>query len=279
MGHRWQSGRHAALPDAGRRGARAGPALRQHQSRHDGAPARGVRAQRRGSGQRRFSAVKLAPFDGMDRLRIHEREQRQRVQHGLDCVAAVREAVGSHVDVLVDCHEHFDLPTAVAVGKALYALGITWFEESLPVGDVESLARLRSSLPELQMIGGERLYDIAGFWPYLAAGVWDVVMPDVKHCGGIHTLAGIAQAAGARGVSTAPHNPSGPVAMAASAHVAATLPQLHSLEYAWGEVPWRKDLISPAESIVNGEMELPPGPGLGIILDERTLAAQQRLSP
>src|SRR5690606_16782882 len=186
------------------------------------------------------------------------------------------DAIRRELDLMDVCHKHVDISTAVSVGRELYKLGVTWFEEPVPTEDLDSLIRLRSLVPDLQLVGGERLYDVAGFWPYLAAGVWNVVMPDVKHCGGIQKLVGIAQAASACGVSTAPHNPSGPVAMIVSGHVAAALPQMHSLEFAWGEVPWRNSLIHPAESIIDGDLELPAGPGLGISLDETTLAAHRR---
>ncbi|HEU5329568.1 MAG TPA: enolase C-terminal domain-like protein, partial [Thermomicrobiales bacterium] len=73
----------------------------------------------------------------------------------------------------------------------------------------------------------------------------------------------------------APHNPSGPVAMAASAHAAAALPRLRALEYAWGEVDWRQDIITPREQIVAGELALPDGPGLGITLNDAIVAAHR----
>jgi galactonate dehydratase len=221
-----------------------------------------------------FRAVKCAPFDGVVRQRVREREQRARVRLGLDCVATVRTAVGAEVDVLVDCHSAFDGPLAVEVGRALRRLDVTWFEEPVPTDDLDALARLRPLVPDLELIGGEALYGLAGFWPYLTAGVWDVVMPDVKHCGGITDLLTIARVAEARGVGVAPHNPSGPVAMAASVHAAAALPQLRALEYAWGEVPWRADLIAPREQIIAGELVLPDGPGLGVMLDEASVAGR-----
>lgn len=223
-----------------------------------------------------FRAVKLAPFDGMDRRRIGDRDQRERLRLGLDCVAGVRDAVGPAIEVYVDCHSHFDLPTAVEVGRELRALGVRWFEEPVPTEDLDLLARLRPLVPDLELIGGEELHDVAGFWPYLAAGVWDVVMPDVKHCGGLAAAVAIGRLAEARGVAIAPHNPSGPVAMAASAQVAAALPHVRALEHAWGEVPWRADLVAPRERIADGHLVLPDGPGLGIELNEAVVAAQRR---
>ncbi len=96
-------------------------------------------------------------------------------------------------------------------------------------------------------------------------------MPDVKHCGGIHEAREIAAQARAQGIEVSPHNPSGPVPMAASAHLAATLPNFSVLEHAWGEVDWRATLIDPAERFENGELCLSDKPGLGFTLTESTL--------
>ncbi len=224
-----------------------------------------------------FKMVKCAPFDGMDRQRLQQPEQQARLRLGLDCIAAIRDAVGDRVNVLVDCHSRFDVPVALEVARELRSLGVSWFEEPVPTADLGALARLRPLISDMELIGGETLFGLAGFQPYLDAKVWDVVMPDVKHCGGIAAAVAIAQAATARGVAVAPHNPSGPVATAASAHVAAALPSFRILEYAWGEVGWRADLVTPAERIEHGELILPTGPGLGVTLDEATLAAHQVL--
>jgi galactonate dehydratase len=217
-----------------------------------------------------FTAIKCAPFDGMDRSRVREPDQRERVRHGLACVAAIRDAVGSGVEVFVDCHSFFDLPTSMEVANSLRKLAVSWFEEPLPTPNLDELARLRPLVPDLELIGGETLYGVEGFWPYLNDAIWDLIMPDVKHCGGIAALCAIARCAQARGVGVAPHNPSGPVAMAASAHAAAALPNIRFLEYAWGEVPWRADLVTPAEQIKDGHYVLSDAPGLGIGLNETT---------
>lgn len=214
-----------------------------------------------------YRAVKCAPFDGMDRQRVRDRDQRTRIGHGIECVRAIRNAVGDEIEVYVDCHSHFDVPASLEVAAALQDMGVLWFEEPVPTGNLQALQQVRERLSDQQLIGGEVLFGIEGFWPYLAAGVWDVVMPDVKHCGGIAATVEIGRLATARGVQAAPHNPSGPVATAASAQVAAALAVCRAVEIAWGEVAWRSDLVARSERIENGELLLPDGPGLGIALD------------
>jgi galactonate dehydratase len=220
-----------------------------------------------------FRAVKLAPFDGMDRRQLREPDQRAHLHHGLACVAAVRAAIGTDIACFVDCHSRFDLPTALEVAAELRRLGVWWFEEPVPTEDLAALRALRPLVPDLELIGGEHLYEVGGFWPYLVAGVWDRIMPDVKHCGGIAAAIAIGRLAEARGVAVHLHSPSGPVSLVASAHVAAALPQPRLLEYAWDEVPWRGTLVSPGERIEQGELILPAGPGLGIALDDATITS------
>ncbi|MGI8483287.1 MAG: mandelate racemase/muconate lactonizing enzyme family protein [Thermomicrobiales bacterium] len=213
-----------------------------------------------------FSAIKLAPFDGILQKDIRLPEQRQKVRLGVDCVAAVCDAVGHSVNVMVDCHSAFDLGTADMVACELAACGVTWFEEPLPLNDIASYVALRSSVSRMgmELVGGELLFDLTGFYPWMSAGAFDVIMPDVKHCGGIAALRTIGELANARGIAIAPHNPSGPVATVASAHSLAGIGWYRPLEIAWGEVPWRSRIILPHEIVEHGHLHLPKGNGLRI---------------
>jgi len=132
------------------------------------------------------------------------------------------------------------------------------------------LARIRAAV-DLPLVTGERLFGRAAFWPLLQAGVVGTIMPDVKHCGGLWEGKKIAAMAEAARVMVSPHNPSGPIAALASAHLAATLPNFSRLEYAWGEVPWRAALTVPPEPIAHGELMVPQTPGLGATLDSEIL--------
>ena len=69
-----------------------------------------------------------------------------------------------------------------------------------------------------------------------------------------------------------PHNPSGPVATAASVQLCAGLSNVSILEFAWGEVPWRAQLIDPPEQFISGKIRVPDAPGFGIELNDREVA-------
>ncbi|MBI3698747.1 MAG: hypothetical protein HY238_28400, partial [Acidobacteria bacterium] len=92
-------------------------------------------------------------------------------------------------------------------------------------------------------------------------------------CGGILEGRKIAAIAELDGVVVAPHNPSGPVAMAASIQWCAGLANFLILEYAWGEAPWRPDLITPPEAFSGGKIRVPAAPGFGIELNEKAIHA------
>jgi galactonate dehydratase len=120
----------------------------------------------------------------------------------------------------------------------------------------------------------EHAYGLEAFWPLVRDPIADVLMPDVKHCGGPGVLRQIGTLTAAAGLGVSPHNPSGPISTLASAQVAATLPNLRRLEYPFGEVDWRGELIGGRERIVDGELVLPNEPGLGASLDDAFLRAR-----
>ena len=123
------------------------------------------------------------------------------------------------------------------------------------------------------MAAGEILYGVAGFAPLSRNRTVNVIMPDVKHCGGLLELTRIAAAADQEGVTVAPHNPSGPVSTAANVQICAVLRNFRLLEFQWGEAAWRSDVVSPAEQFDRGTLHVPSRAGFGIDLNERVVRA------
>ena len=213
-----------------------------------------------------FRAVKCAPFDEVTPGR-GTTEAVRLAQTGVERLAAVREAVGPEVALMVDCHSRFDVESAVVVAEELGKLGVSWFEEPVdPAKDTAGLAQIASRIPML-VAGGEHGYGeafFAGLTEY--AGV-KVIMPDVKFCGGAASAvrAGKAAVAASGGVSL--HCPSGPVSLLTSGHVTASISGALPLEHAVHEADWRSTLLVPAESVKDGRLHLSAGPGLGAELD------------
>ncbi len=225
-----------------------------------------------------FTAVKLAPFDevtGRDHARTGPTAP---WEPGLERIRAVREAIGEEVELLVDCHGRFDEAEAVRVAEALRDQRLFWFEEPVPHALTDGLERITQVSP-MPTASAESVYALEGFRPFVTRRVVDVLMPDVKHCGGLLELKQIAGAARMSGLAIAPHSPSGPVSSAHSAQVVSTLRNFLILEYAWGEAEWRSALLDPPERIEAGYLMLSDRPGLGHRLNTNVVAEHRITAP
>ena len=213
-----------------------------------------------------FRSFKCAPFDEVSSTLPPDRI-RSAAAAGLERVRAVRAAIGPAARLLVDCHSRFTAATAPAIGAELAQAGVGWFEEPLqPRTAAADLAAIARQAP-MPVAGGESGYGSAFFDRLLETGAVSIIMPDIKHCGGVGEAVRAGRAALRQGGAFSLHSPSGPVSLLASAHVTAAVPGALPLEHAVGEAEWRSELISPAERIENGHLHMPPGAGLGATLD------------
>ncbi len=222
-----------------------------------------------------FTAIKLAPFDelrGPDHVRTGPKAA---WRAGVARVEAVRAAIGDEVELAVDCHGRMDMSEALVVADALADCNLFWYEEPVPDSQIDDLAAITASVP-MPTASAESIFGMTGFAPFLTQRVVDVLMPDVKHDGGLAVTKAIAAAAQMHQLLIAPHNPAGPVATAATAQVISTIPNFYILEYAWGEADWRADLLAPAERIEDGYLILSQEPGIGHRLNMDVVAHHRR---
>ncbi len=217
-----------------------------------------------------FRAMKAAPFDGFPPVGSPDAELQAAADMGIAALVAMRQAVGPEVKLMVDAHSNFDVPLAIEVARRLEPVNLNWYEEPVPPELIEETIEIHKAVKQ-RMAGGELLFGVEGFSPLWAQGAVDVIMPDVKHCGGIKELAMIAASAIPSGVTVAPHNPSGPVSTAHSVQVAAAMPNFEMLELQWGEVDWRSEVLDPPEVFENGTIAVPSRPGLGVKLNENVI--------
>ena len=219
-----------------------------------------------------FRAVKGAPFDGFPKPGSPAAEIRAAVDLGIACVAAMSEAIGPDVELMVDCHSFFDVSLAQSVARRLEQYNLAWYEEPVAPERTEETVEIRRSIKQ-PMSGGELLFGTKGFAPLTRRQAVNVIMPDVKHCGGLLEMTRIAAMAKDDGVAVAPHNPSGPVSTAASVQVCAGMANFRLLELQWGEVGWRSELVIPEERFEKGSIQVPERPGFGIQLNDRVAKA------
>jgi galactonate dehydratase len=218
-----------------------------------------------------FDAVKLAPFDEMPRDLSNAAVIEDYTQTAIACAKAVRERIGPKRDLLIDVHSHLDVKRGLDLAKRMEPLNLFWIEEVTPPVPLENLATINREA-RMPTAGGELLLGVKGFYPYIKGGAVDIVMPDVKFCGGMLELKKIAAMAEGAGLLASPHGPASPVGNVVAAHICATLPNFNILEFSYGEVPWRAELIEPPETIVDSALPLTDAPGLGITLNEKTVA-------
>lgn len=184
-------------------------------------------------------------------------------------VAAVREAVGPDVEVAVDMHGRYDLPSAIRFAKAMEPFDLLWLEEPTPPENFDALAEIRRHTTT-PICTGENTYTRFDFKRLFDGRCIDYVMPDVAKCGGLSEGKRIANMAELDYVPFAPHNVSSPVGTIAAAHVCAAASNFSVLEWHAIDMPHWADFVrySGGEIISNGHIELTEAPGLGLELNE-----------
>ncbi|MGH9135591.1 MAG: galactonate dehydratase [Acidimicrobiales bacterium] len=184
---------------------------------------------------------------------------------------AIREAGGRDVEIMVDLHGRTSAAAAVAYAEAM-APARPWFiEEPVAPGDLDGLEYVaaHTSIP---LATGERMVGRRAFRDLFDRNVVSVAQPDVCHCGGLTEIRAIGDLAQAYGVALAPHNPLGPIATWHNLHVAAATPNWMIQEQMRSAVAWFDDVVTAPLVAVDGSVELPTGPGLGVAVDEARCA-------
>lgn len=213
-----------------------------------------------------FKALKWDPF-GSAYLRITRAERNKAIA----IVRAVREAVGPDIDLMIEGHGRFNVPSAIAVAEDLAPFGPYWFEEPIPPESIDALADVRRHSP-IRIATGERLYEPERFRELIEKGAADFLQPDICHVGGLMEAKKIAALAHMRFLPIAPHNPMGPVGNAMTMHLAAAIPNFELLETMAFDVPWRAEIVREDLILKNGDMLVSDAPGLGIDIDEEACA-------
>jgi galactonate dehydratase len=195
------------------------------------------------------------PFDDM-----------AQVQRALDEGRRVRQAAGPNVDLMIDCGGLFSQQAAMALLAGLRPMNMLFVEEPVNADTPRSLVELRRANLDMRIAAGERLSTRWGFREWLEVGAVDVIQADISHCGGISELLKIAHGAEVYNVRVAPHNPYGPVALAAAAHACAAMSNFLILEHCRLR-PWFDQVQKSGPTIRKGCVELDDRPGLGVELN------------
>ena len=216
---------------------------------------------------RGYRALKFDPFGT-----AWKDLQPQECAAAVDTVAAVRDAVGPDVGLMIEFHGRLSAGCAVDTIRRLERFAPAWCEEPVAPESIDLLAEVKQQVHS-PIAAGERLYTLADFYRLTALRAADVVQMDLAHCGGLLLGKKIAALAAVRDLRVAPHCSVGPVALAACLHFDMATPNFMVQEaFAEFDVPWRNQLVRGWNPLRHGEFVLGDEPGLGLDLDEAAIA-------
>ena len=189
-----------------------------------------------------------------------------------ELTALIRETAGPDIEVLIDAHGRFDVPTAIRLCRSLEEAGnIDWFEEPCPPESLNALKQVREKV-NAAISWGERGHTKWDFVPILENKLADYIMPDVTWTGGITELKKISALCEAYYIPISPHDAGGPINIVAGAHVMMTVPNFYKLETSGGISPHTNPHQRAARQF-QWQPQAPARPGLGIEMNREYLEA------
>jgi L-alanine-DL-glutamate epimerase-like enolase superfamily enzyme len=211
-------------------------------------------------------AMKIWPFDATALQNQGQFITPAQLQECLKPVQRIREAVGDSMEIAMEFHGYWNLPSAIRIAQALEPYSILWLEEMLPQDNLQAYRQLASET-RIPLCLSERLMTRYQFREVVEQGIARFVMPDICWCGGISEAKKIATLAETHYLPIAPHNCGGPILHFASMHLAMNVTNLFILESV------RRHYLKEYEGIVsntgvssNGWLKAPSEPGLGVEL-------------
>lgn len=197
--------------------------------------------------------------------------RRNDFRHDEAIIRAAREAIGPHNWLMVDpggsdAYWPNGYKWALRTAAMLKDYDITWFEEALRPDALEDYVALRRNAP-VPIAGGEVLTRRQAFQPWLQAGAFDIVQPDVTKVGGISEERRIGWMAQENGVKFIPHGWNTALGLAADLQLASAFPDTDFVEYLTGSV-YIDDIVAQRWQLdADGMLAIPDAPGLGVELD------------
>lgn len=223
-----------------------------------------------------FGAMKFDPYmqlpDGT-RVTPPRALSREIADLAYERVAAVREAVGPSVEILIEVHGNLGATAAIKSGKRMEELDPFFFEEPVDALNVDAMKKVADNV-NIPIAGGERLYTRYGFRQYIEEQILDIMQPDMCLAGGISEVRKIANYGETYGLHVQPHNCASPISTAAAVQLDATIPNFIIQETFPYRVPENYNLVhEPLEfTIKNGRLPLPTKPGIGVELNDAEIS-------
>ncbi|MDR0396511.1 MAG: galactonate dehydratase [Oscillospiraceae bacterium] len=216
--------------------------------------------------------IRYRGFHNWDPVRAFDMDRG--VNEQVEYLAAIREAVGSGVDIIVECHGRYDPVWAIKLAQRCEPYHPFFIEDPIRQENTEALRNLRAQ-SRLPLAAGERYHNRFDFRDVIVNQYLDYVRPDICHCGGVSEMKKIAALAETYYIGVVPHNTQGPLAMTACLHTAFTIDNVPVVEAVYANPknihPGQYRYCSPWPSVKDGYVLPPQGPGLGMDVDEEAL--------
>ena len=199
------------------------------------------------------------------------------IEYHVDVVTAMREALKPDTDLAIDAHWAYTVVDILKVAQAFEDLNLLWLEDPIPAENIEAMQRVKNST-RTPICTGENFYTRHGFRELIHSQAADIVSPDIAKAGGLLESKRIAEMADMYYMPLAPHNICGPIGTYAMMHVCAAVPNFLALEFHHLDDQFWSDLIVEGPMIVDGHIEVPEKPGLGVTLNEDVVKQGMRES-
>ena len=222
---------------------------------------------------RGITAIRFRGFHSYDREGLHDHQLA--VDQQVEFTAAIREAVGDKVDILVECHGRYDPEWVIQLAERVKPYHPFFIEDPIRHENPSIMAQVRSKT-SIPLAAGERYHNKWEFSELIRNNYVNYVRPDICHCGGITEMKKIGAMAETNYIGLVLHNNAGPLGTAASMHAALAIANVVMLEAPWvnREPVANSDIVSPFPEVEKGYALPLEGPGLGIEFNEQ--AAQKR---
>jgi galactonate dehydratase len=211
-----------------------------------------------------FTAFKTGPAKRRPSRYI---ESPAEVRYATEKFAELRKAAGDDMDIAIDFHGATSPALAKVLIKALEPYNPMFIEEPVNCQEHDVMAEIARGT-HLPIATGERVFTKWGFREVLEKKAATILQPDLCHAGGITEVRLIAGMAEAFYATIAPHNPLGPISLAAGVQLAASIPNFLCQE----QVSLGEGYLKKPFTVRDGYLDLPTGRGLGIELDEQAMA-------
>ena len=210
-----------------------------------------------------ITGMKIWPFDAYAAPSKGTYISGPDLARGLEPFHKIRKAAGDRMDIMVELHTLWNVPTAKRMMAALEEINPFWFEDPIRMNNADGLAELARST-RVPITASETLATRAAYREFISRGAIGIVMPDLSWVGGISEARKVASYAEAHQLPIAPHDCTGPITYTASVHLALNAPNTLVQESVRAfYTGWYKEIVTDLPRVADGHVYPMSGSGLG----------------